>query len=116
VEISVGVSYGSDIELVRDTLLECARRHPNCLAYPEPFVLFLNFGDSALEFDVRFFVGRADEMFRTASEVRFNIVRAFRDKGIEIPFPQRDIHVRTMVEEMKAPRLDNPGAEERGTN
>ena len=103
VDISVGVSYGSDIELVRDTLLECAKNHPNCIRYPQPFVLFLNFGDSALEFDLRFFVARADEMFRTGSEIRFAIVHAFREKGIEIPFPQRDIHVRTVVEGMKSP-------------
>ena len=115
VDISVGVSYGSDIELVRDTLLECAGKHRNCIADPEPFVLFLNFGDSALELDLRFYVARADEMFRTGSEVRFAIIHAFRDKGIEIPFPQRDLHVRTVVEGTKAARLDNPGgAEEEG--
>jgi potassium efflux system protein len=113
VDIAVGVSYGSDIELVRDTLLECARKHRNCIAAPEPFVLFLNFGDSALEFDLRFYVARADEMFRTGSEVRFSIVHAFREKGIEIPFPQRDIHVRTVMEGMKTPRLDNPGGGEK---
>ncbi len=111
VDISVGVSYGSDIELVRDTLLECARNHHNCIDYPAPFVLFLNFGDSALEFSLRFYVAMADEMFRTGSEVRFAIVHAFREKGIEIPFPQRDLHVRTVVEGAKAPKLGNPGGE-----
>ncbi|HSS63065.1 MAG TPA: mechanosensitive ion channel domain-containing protein [Gammaproteobacteria bacterium] len=115
VDISVGVSYGSDIELVRETLLECASSHPNCIPDPSPFVLFLNFGDSALEFDVRFYVARADEMFRTGSEVRFAIVHAFRKKGIEIPFPQRDLHVRTVVEGMKGPRLDNPGSGEKNS-
>jgi small-conductance mechanosensitive channel len=113
VDISVGVSYGSDIELVRDTLLECAQNHPNCIRYPQPFVLFLNFGDSALEFDLRFYVARADEMFRTGSEMRFAIVHAFREKGIEIPFPQRDLHLRTVVEGMRTPRLSNPGGEEK---
>ncbi len=110
VDISVGVSYGSDIELVRDTLLQCAKNHPNCISEPSPFVLFLNFGDSSLDFDLRFYVARADEMFRTGSDVRFAIVRAFREKGIEIPFPQRDLHVRTVVEGMMAPRLNNPGS------
>ncbi len=112
VDISVGVSYGSDIELVRETLLECARKHPNCIAEPQPFVLFLNFGDSSLDFDLRFYVARADEMFRTGSDVRFAIVHAFREKGIEIPFPQRDLHVRTVVEGIGTSKLKNPGGEQ----
>ncbi len=90
-------------------MLECAKEHRNCIADPPPFVLFLNFGDSSLDFDLRFYVARADEMFRTGSEVRFAIVHAFREKGIEIPFPQRDLHVHTVVDGMMAPRLENPG-------
>jgi small-conductance mechanosensitive channel len=62
---------------------------------------------------LRFYVARADEMFRTGSEMRFAIVHAFREKGIEIPFPQRDLHLRTVVEGMRTPRLSNPGGEEK---
>jgi small-conductance mechanosensitive channel len=98
VDIPVGVAYGSDIEIVRDTLLECAREHPKANRYPEPFVLFLNFGDSSLDFSLRFYISRADESFLVGSEVRFAIVHAFEEKGIQIPFPQRDIHVRSVDE------------------
>lgn len=95
VDISVGVAYGSDIDFVRDTLMECARQHPNCSEDPEPFVLFQNFGDSSLDFSLRFYVAHADQTFRTASDVRFTISKAFDEKGIQIPFPQRDLHLRT---------------------
>lgn len=96
VDISVGVAYGSDIDLVRDTLIECARQHPNCSQDPEPFVLFRNFGDSSLEFSLRFYVDHADHTFRSASDLRFAISKAFDEKGIQIPFPQRDLHLRTV--------------------
>jgi small-conductance mechanosensitive channel len=97
VDIPVGVAYGSDIELVRDTLLECAQEHPKANRYPEPFVLFQNFGDSSLDFELRFYISRADECFRVASEVRFAIVHGLNENGIQIPFPQRDIHVRSVA-------------------
>lgn len=103
VDINVGVSYGADIDLVRDTLLECARAHPNTASEPEPFVLFLNFGNSSLDFGLRFYIAHADLSFRTASDVRFAIVRAFREKGIEIPFPQRDLHLRSIAEGVALP-------------
>ena len=97
VDVPVGVAYGSDIELVRDVLLECAREHPKANRYPEPFVLFQNFGNSSLDFELRFYISRADECFRVASEVRFAIVHALNENGIQIPFPQRDIHVRSVA-------------------
>ena len=57
--------------------------------------MFQNFGDSSLDFELRFFIAQADQVFRTSSEVRFAIDQAFRENGVEIPFPQRDIHVRS---------------------
>ncbi|MDX1513101.1 MAG: mechanosensitive ion channel [Gammaproteobacteria bacterium] len=96
VDINIGVAYGSDIDTVRDTLLECARAHPNTSSEPEPFVLFLDFGESSLDFGLRFYISHADQSFRTASDVRFAIVKAFGEKGIQIPFPQRDLHLKTV--------------------
>ena len=93
VEIPVGVAYGSDTNLVRNTLIECARNDPRVLRWPEPSVLFEDFGDSSLDFELRFFVPMADEIFVAGSDIRFAIDQAFRDTGIVIPFPQRDVHL-----------------------
>ena len=94
IDVPVGVSYASDVDLVRDTLLEVATSHPEVTRNPEPFVLFTAFGDSSLDFELRSFVPQADEVFRIATEMRFEIVRLFRERGIEIPFPQHDLHLR----------------------
>ena len=96
VDIKVGVAYGSDTEKVRDILLKCAHDHPRVNAWPESFVLFQSFGESSLDFELRFFIGQADEVFRIGSDVRFAIDKSFRENGITIPFPQRDLHIRDM--------------------
>jgi small-conductance mechanosensitive channel len=97
----VGVAYGSDIELVRDTLLEIADNHPKILKYPRPDVLFMNFGDSALIFRLRAWT-TFDYWVSTETEIRFEINRLFKERGIEIAFPQRDIHIRSVVKEAKS--------------
>jgi potassium efflux system protein len=95
--ITVGVAYGSDVELVRKTLLEVADNHPRIFKKPEPDVLFDDFGDSALIFRLR--VWTTIDFFAYApSDIRFEIDRLFRERGITIPFPQRDIHIRTVVD------------------
>lgn len=93
IEIPVGVSYGADVDLVRDTLIEAAAAHPEVMPEPEPFVLFTAFGDSSLDFELRCFTSQAGRRVRIATAMRFEIVRLFRERGIEIPFPQRDVHV-----------------------
>ena len=92
VEIPVGVAYASDVAAVRDTLMEIAASHPDVLRDPEPFLLFTDFGESSLDFSLRCYA-HADLAFGAATEIRFEIVRRFREQGIEIPFPQRDLHV-----------------------
>ncbi|MGE0643197.1 MAG: mechanosensitive ion channel family protein [Nitrospira sp.] len=92
----VGVSYGSEPEQVRRVLLEVARAHHGVLNDPGPSVLFDSFGDSALNFVLR--VWTRD--FSTVpgvlrSELYFAISRAFKEQGIEIPFPQRDLHIKS---------------------
>ena len=94
IEIPVGVSYSADVDLVRDTLIEVAAAHPEVMPEPEPFVLFTAFGDSSLDFELRCYTSQADRRVRIATAMRFEIVRLFRERGIEIPFPQRDVHVR----------------------
>ncbi len=94
VEVQVGVAYGSDTAKVQDLLLDCAKSHPKVSRWPQPYVLFQDFGDSSLDFEVRFFIAQADQTRLIASDVRFAVDAAFRQHEVEIPFPQRDVHVR----------------------
>ena len=95
--VTVGVAYGSDTRLVEKLLLECVESEPGILKRPEPRVLFQDFGDSALVFSVFFYVTDSFKDPLTKSNVRFKIDEAFRANDISIPFPQRDLHIRSMV-------------------
>jgi small-conductance mechanosensitive channel len=95
--IPLGVSYGSDPERVREVLLEVAGRHPDVLKDPGPQILFKGFGDSSLDFDLRVWTTtRVQTPLPLASELYFSIFRAFKESGIEIPFPQRDLHLKSV--------------------
>jgi small-conductance mechanosensitive channel len=94
--IPVGVAYGSDIALVMQTLKECALAHPGVLQNPEPQVLFRSFGDSSLDFELRTWVADLDTRLQVASDLHQDIDRRFRQAGIEIPFPRRDLHVHSV--------------------
>lgn len=94
-KISVGVAYGSDVELVRTILLQIAVDAPNVLRYPRPDVIFTDFGDSALMFVLRLWTD-VDHMLEVDTDVRFRIDKKFRENNIEISFPQRDIHIRSI--------------------
>lgn len=93
IEVAVGVAYGSDTEKVREILLDVARKQPKVILYPAPFVLFLEFGDSSLNFEIRCFTNDVMSRLLISSEMRFEIDRRFREEGIEIPFPQRVVHM-----------------------
>ena len=95
IEIKVGVAYGSDVEKVKEVLLEIAANHSDIQRIPEPVVLFKDFGDSALLFELRFFVPKIERRLTISSDIRFSIDAAFRAAKIEIPFPQTDIHIRS---------------------
>ncbi len=90
--ISVGVAYGSDIELVRQTLLEIALNHREVLKHPRPEVLFTDFGASALMFKLRFWAD-VNVFLNVETDIRFEIDRRFKECQIRIPFPQRDVHL-----------------------
>ncbi len=97
VRLPIGVAYGSDTRKVKDILLQLATDHPAVVtdgSSPEPLVLFLGFGDSSLNFELRFFVTNIDLRLTVMSDLNFALDEAFRKQGIEIPFPQRDLHVR----------------------
>ena len=93
IELKIGVAYGSDTDQVRKVLLDCARGHSGIKPWPQPYVVFMDFGDSALMFELRFFIRDMSNCLAISSDLRFEIDAAFREAGITIPFPQRDIHV-----------------------
>jgi len=93
--LSIGVAYGSDVPLVLQTLQECARENPRVLQNPAPLIFFMGFGDSSLDFQVRVWIEDIDYMIIVRSELNQAIDGKFRERGIEIPFPQRDLHLRS---------------------
>ena len=96
--VKVGVAYESDTELVQDTLLAIARKHPLVLLKPKPEVVFEQFGDSTLDFDLRVIVATRDLFPKVRHELNMMINEAFREKNIEVAFPQREIRVKTEAE------------------
>ncbi|QLA15537.1 mechanosensitive ion channel family protein [Desulfolutivibrio sulfoxidireducens] len=92
-QVDVGVAYGSDTNLVRDLLVRAAAEHPRVLADPAPVVQFLNFGESSLDFRLMFWVDHVTAGLSVSSEIRFTIDRLFREAGLSIPFPQREVRV-----------------------
>lgn len=91
--VNVGVAYGSDVELVKNLLLQAATSHPEVIGIPEPVVVFTDFGDSALNFRLIFTLNDSFKATFPKSDIRFAIDRLFRENNITIPFPQRDIHI-----------------------
>lgn len=93
-DIPVGVSYGTDVRVLRTVLLEVASSHGAVLKHPVPVVHFAGFGDSSLDFELRVFLRDANQRVTVASELRYAIWSALNNAAIEIPFPQRDIHIK----------------------
>jgi len=102
--VPVGVAYGTDTEKVREILLAIAEENENVSksnSMPKPLVLFREFGDSSLNFELRVFLHNVDSRLGIVSELNFAIDKAFREEGIEIPFPQRDLHVKSMPDDFE---------------
>ncbi|MEP2943101.1 MAG: DUF3772 domain-containing protein [Hyphomicrobiales bacterium] len=93
--INVGVGYDSDANEVREHLLEVAKAHPLLLTYPEAQVVFMDFGASSLDFQLRGFIADCGNSLSVRSDLRFAIFTKLKEVGIEIPFPQRDLHIKT---------------------
>lgn len=93
--IPVGVAYGSDLDKVSEALLDAARSVEEVLSAPEPRVHFGGFGDSSLNLEIRVWINEPHKHPQIRSKINFAIDRVFRDCNIEIPFPQREIRVRS---------------------
>jgi small-conductance mechanosensitive channel len=95
--VPVGISYDSDPKEVRDLLLAVAQRHNLVQAEPDPAVHFMGFGDSSLDFRLAIWMDDPLLMLGVASDLHFMIFKALAERNIEIPFPQRDLHIRSGV-------------------
>jgi small-conductance mechanosensitive channel len=116
VDIPVGVAYGTDQREVFNVLMEVAKEHADVLEHPEPSVLLRGFGDSSLNFELRFWTYRFDGFLRVQSEVTQVVLDALKKADITIPFPQRDLHVKSVapgvrkpVPELELPTFSDPG-------
>ncbi len=96
VEIPVGIAYGSDTRLARSLMLKVANKCETVLKDPPPKALFLEFGDNSLNFELRVFISGINNYVETRNAIHFGVDDEFRKAGIEIAFPQRDIHIRTI--------------------
>ena len=113
VELPVGVAYGSDLKTVMRLIYEAAATHPDVLTDPPPVAYFKQFGDSSLDFELQFWVMIQSNWIRVKSDVAVALSKAFEKAGIEIPFPQRDLHVRSIdpaAAELITPNGSEPGA------
>jgi len=95
-EFIVGIAYGSDIEKAEKILYEVARANSLVLADPAPVVIFKNFGDNSLEFELRVYISGIDNYVPVWHDINCKIDTEFRKAGIEIAFPQRDLHIRSI--------------------
>lgn len=95
IDVKVGVAYGTDINLVMETLLDCVKRNEKILTDPAAYVLFNDFGESSLDFELRCWTSDFASWVGIRSDIRVAIDKTFKEKNIEIPFPQRDLHLKS---------------------
>jgi len=97
VEVAVGVEYGTNIEQVLQILRDCAHAHSEVLTDPEPLAVFTSFGESSLDFRLLFWIATAEHRrLQIQSDIAVLVNNALEEAGIKIPFPQRDLHVKTV--------------------
>ncbi len=101
VVINIGVAYGSDLAAVRDLLLDIARKNQSILTYPAPLAVLSGFGDSAVNFQLIGYLANVANVYVVTSDLCLEIDAAFRKAGVEIPFPQRDLHIRSSPAKME---------------
>ncbi len=101
IRVRVGVSYGTDPDLVKDTLLEAAGRTENVMKSPPPSVLFREFGNSSMDFELLVWIDHPKKRFETESGLHFEIVKQFKRQDITIPFPQQDVYIKKLPKDGK---------------
>jgi potassium efflux system protein len=114
----VGVAYGTDVEKVKEILEATGQQHPEVITdgrAPGPRALFMGFGDSSLDFELRIRIDRIDRRFSVLSDLNFSIDKAFREENITIPFPQRDLHLISYPEQVEKKPVVTEKAEDIST-
>ncbi len=96
--LQVGVAYGSDLDQVQELLADVAQNNERVVDDPAPAVFCVSLGDSRIDFELRVFVKDPMDIMPLTHEINASVTRALHDAGIQIPFPQRDIHVRTVAD------------------
>ena len=114
VVLPVGISYGCDPELARVKLLEVARQNALILDEPQPEAIFVGFGDNTLNLELRVFMIGRDNKARLQDEVNRAINRVFREAKLEIAFPQRDLHIRSIDPAVASAFLELPTTKSKG--
>jgi small-conductance mechanosensitive channel len=99
--VEVGVAYGSDVEDVIQCLTETLKKHPKVENKPLPFVRFVNFGESSLDFQLIFWTKETFLVENVKSDIRRSVYKELNERKIVIPFPQRDLHIRTGGDNLK---------------
>jgi len=100
VTVPVGVAYGSDVPLVLEILTGVGGDIDEVMEDPEPSALFSGFGNSSLDFELRVWISDVRDRLRVRSAVCQYVDRRFREEGVEIPFPQRDLHLRSVADKV----------------
>ena len=94
--LPVGIAYNCDPKLAREKLLDVAMQHPLVVKEPEPTAIFMGFGDSTLDLELRVFIVGRDNAFQVRDELNLAINSAFKAASLEIAYPQRDLHIRSV--------------------
>ncbi|MGD9327271.1 MAG: mechanosensitive ion channel, partial [Desulfobacterales bacterium] len=105
--ITIGVAYGSDIEKVSEILMQIACEDPDVMKDPAPSVVFMQHGESSLDFNLRVFIPSPAFIMVVRDRLNKRINHEFEEHGIDIPFPQRDLHIRSSVVEAQGLGLDS---------
>ena len=110
--LKVGVSYDADSRQVEKLLLEIVHGHSSVLKNPAPFVIFRDFGDSSLDFEIYYWIElRKSSGLKVSSDMRHHIAAVFKREGINIPYPQRDIHIINDSNDSKVIELEKKDSE-----
>jgi small-conductance mechanosensitive channel len=99
-EVAIGVKYGTDPQRVIDLLTEAINQHPDVITDPPAYVIFKGFGDSSLDFEVRAWTA-SNDWWVVNSDLAVTVNNVLKEAGIEIPFPQRDLHLRSVAPDVK---------------
>lgn len=108
VVIPVGIAYGSNVEEAHQLMSDTVKSTPLVLAEPEPSVLFVGFGENSLNFSIRIFVSELSHRMQATHNIHLRLEKAFREHRINIPFPQREVHIRSAGADCGVPMREKP--------